>query len=620
MTADPDLIPKLSVATPPTTPNRAAALAGYATMCILVVEPDAGNGGIVATMLERTGITKIKRAFTGAQALQALTQHNGAIDLVVLDMLLPDMDGLQLCGQLGAHTTAPLILMVTPEAAWRNDLGRATGAATAVDLLFRPVHEIELIPRVRRALTLRRQMNHCTELQRRQKQTEQRARELENRVQYLAGHDPLTGLYNRARLEEAIDSALIDARAGHGQSALLYVDVDRFKMIRDYAGHPAGDRLLRNVADALRQVAGEHQIIAHIEADEFAVLLRNRSLDEGETVAEALRQTLAQVSFRTNINIYTVQASIGTAAITTAGVGCEPVIRRARQASYVAKKRGGNLVHRYQRDDAELIDREKVAHWAPLLRRALSDDHFRLVFQPVLNIGDVTIDHYEVLIRMLDDKGSLLPPGTFIPVAEQMGLIHDIDRWVITEAITVLGRQNRALPALSLSINLSGRAFQDDSLVPTIRQQLEKTGIEPSRVTFEITETAAVNNFQRTRAMVTQLHNLGCRFALDDFGAGFASYSYLKEFPFDSLKIDGAFIKNLPHDETDQILVKSMVNIARTLGKKTTAEFVGNSQTLELLRDYGVDRAQGFYIGRPDAAITQVVPGALQDRITVGLK
>jgi diguanylate cyclase (GGDEF)-like protein len=429
----------------------------------------------------------------------------------------------------------------------------------------------------------------------------------------LAGHDELTGLFNRGRLEEALETALIEARSGHGDSALLHIDIDRFKLIRNHAGHAASDRLLRGVADVLRQAGGPRHLLAHVEGDEFAVLLRGTTLTAAADIAEALRQALARLRFQADTNAYTVQSSIGLVAITSgAESNHEQLMSHAQQASYVARRRGGNIIHCYREDDPELLDQKKIAQWAPRIRRALSQGLFRLVFQPVLRIADMTIDHYEVLVRMLDDQGDMLSPALFIPVAEQLGMIHEIDRWVISEAIELLHKAAPQFPTLAFNINLSGRAFQDELLLPAIRDSLTKAGVRPDRITFEITETAAINNYEQTREMVTELRALGCRFALDDFGAGFASYNYLKEFPFDFLKIDGAFITNLANDSTDQVLVKSMVDVAHMLGKKTTAEFVGDPETLALLGSYGVDHAQGFFIGKPAPTIESGLPPALR--------
>jgi diguanylate cyclase (GGDEF)-like protein len=435
---------------------------------------------------------------------------------------------------------------------------------------------------------------------------------LQDRIRWLSEHDELTGLYNRHYLEEAVKTAILDAQTGGGHCALLHIDIDRFRLIRNYAGLAACDRLLNEIADAMRQICGARHCLVRVEGDQFAALLKDVSMSAAIEIGQALRQTLARVGFVSGANRYTVRASIGIAAIDAGSTGGhEQIMREAHQASFVAKQRGGNMVHCYNREDAELADQQKVSHWAPLIRAALADGRFRLVFQPVLRIADMTIDHFEVLVRMVGEDGALLSPQAFIPVAEQVGMIHDIDRWVVGAAIDVLRDTAGDLPDIAFNVNLSGRAFEDELLLPTIEERLFASGVNASRITFEITETAAIGNFEQTRAMVDKLRALGCRFALDDFGAGFASYSYLKEFPFDFLKIDGAFITNVARDSTDQVLVKSMVDVAHTLGKQTTAEFVGDRETLSLLGRYGVDHAQGFFIGRPDPAIRRELPPAL---------
>ncbi|HEY4732087.1 MAG TPA: EAL domain-containing protein, partial [Gammaproteobacteria bacterium] len=240
-----------------------------------------------------------------------------------------------------------------------------------------------------------------------------------------------------------------------------------------------------------------------------------------------------------------------------------------------------------------------AVYWVPRIRDALANNKFRLLFQPVINLSTGVTQHYEALIRMTGDKDELITPDKFIPIAERMGLIHDIDLWVVKHAIDVLHQLPAHQSNLSLNINLSSHAFQDPALLPLVRDRLASTGVAANRITFEITETAAVANFEQTREMVCQLRELGCSFALDDFGAGFSSFNYLKQFPVDYQKIDGGFITNLVNDPIDQTLVKSIIEIARTLGKHTVAEFVESAEVLNMLKEYGANYAQGYHIGKP---------------------
>ena len=254
-----------------------------------------------------------------------------------------------------------------------------------------------------------------------------------------------------------------------------------------------------------------------------------------------------------------------------------------------------------------MLTLRSAIHWVPLIRDALTNNKFTLVFQPVLDLKNRTIAHYETLIRMIGNDGELITPNNFIPVAEKMGLIHDIDIWVVSHAIDILNALPEKHKNTSFNINLSSHAFQDTTLLPLLKKKIEKTGIQASRITFEITETAAIANFSQTREMILNIRKLGCRFALDDFGSGFSSFNYIKEFPVDYLKIDGTFITNLANDQVDQTLIKSMIEIARKLNKKTIAEFVENKMVLDLLVQYGADYAQGYFIGKPSPELAENV-------------
>src|SRR3569832_2908708 len=304
------------------------------------------------------------------------------------------------------------------------------------------------------------------------------------------------------------------------------------------------------------------------------------------------------------------------APITSARASASPSSRRARSQAPAkslrvptrpvtsAKTHGRNVVHLFNKEDTEMVTLRSAIHWVPLIRDALANDKFKLVFQPVLDIKENRVSHYESLIRMMSNDGRLITPNHFIPVAENMGLLHDVDLWVVSHAIDVLHELPAQQSHISMNINLSSYAFQDKALLPTVRKKLGETGVRAERISFEITETAAIANYDQTRKMILLLRELGCQFALDDFVAGFNSFRHVKEFPVDFLKIDGCFFRNLAKDTVDQSLVRSMIDIARTLGKKIVAEFVEDRESLELLYEWGADYAQGYYIGKPQLEIT----------------
>lgn len=574
-------------------------------MGILVVDDMPTNLMLLRAMLENGGFHNVLCFQSGKDILGYLTENDvnrADIGAVLVDIVMPDMDGYALCRQLHSlpeWADVPVI-MITAHERWQEQTVHLAYESGATDILFRPVRPTELLPRIISALSLKRERD----LRRhREQELEAELAErkiMEARLQYLVGHDDLTGLYNRRRLEQALEQAVLAASEKGQSSALLYLDLDQFKVINDSEGHIAGDRLLVTVANILRQRIRTSDILARISSDEFGLLLEDTDVASARQTAEEVRRSLENHRFEIHGKTYHIGISISMTMIgPDETVTSSEALARADQACFIAKSRGRNVVHLYSHDDTEMLALQSDAHWVPHIRDALAQDRFTLVFQPVVSIADGSVRHFEALLRMVGNDGGLIQPGEFIVVAERMGLIHDIDRWVVRRALEVMAGLGQDYADVSFNINLSGYAFQDPSLVPQIQDMLSATGLAADRLTFEITETAAIANLNKMRAMVNQLRALGCRFALDDFGTGFSSYNYLKQFPVDYLKIDGSFILGLADDPVDQTLVKSMVEVARTLGKKTIAEFVSDQRTMEILRDYGVDYAQGYYIGMP---------------------
>jgi diguanylate cyclase (GGDEF)-like protein len=584
-------------------------------MRILIVDDTPDNIDLVKAMLEKSGFTNTVSAPSGPEALECMRDSikDGVsdIDIVLLDVMMPKMDGYEVCRVLRSHSEWADIptIMITANAAWKDDIARASFDAGATDIMFKPIRRSELIPRVISALSLKRERD----LRKRREQeleTELAERKvMEARLQYLVAHDDLTGLSNRRRLEQALDHAIHEAQENHHSSALFYIDLDQFKVVNDLEGHVVGDRLLVSIANRLRREIGTKDLLARISSDEYAILIEQIEEQSAFEKAQSLRKLLDDFHYHVDDREYHIGASIGVALIRAdEPVTTSEVLARADQACYVAKTHGRNMVHMYSQEDTEMHTLRSAVYWVPLIRDALANNKFKLFFQPVLSLNSNEVTHYEALIRMVGEKGEFVTPDNFIPVAERMGLIHDIDLWVVGHAIDVLKNLPADKSHISLNINLSSYAFQDPELLPLVRDKLATTGVAAERLTFEITETAAVANFAQTREMVRQLRALGCRFALDDFGAGFNSFNYVKQFPVDYLKIDGTFITNLVNDVIDQTLVKSMVEIARTMQKQIIAEFVESKEILELLRQYGVDYAQGYYIGVPGKTIGGEIP------------
>ena len=581
------------------------------TMTVLIVDDVPDNVDLLRTMLNKSGFTRIITAASGREAVQHLRDNmrdeRSTVDAVLLDIMMPEMDGYEVCRTLRRHDVwADIpVIMVTANATWQEKVSRESFDAGATDVLFKPIRRVDLMPRIISALALKKERD-LRKVREQELETELAERRImEARLQHLVSHDDLTGLYNRRRLEQQLEIAVLRARKKQRLSALLYIDLDYFKVINDAEGHITGDSLLIEVANVLRHEIGLGDVLARVSADEYAILLENVSETTALETAERLRKILDDYHYHSNDRTYHIGASIGVAIIQAGELAsASEILARADQACYVAKTHGRNVVHLFNKEDTEMVTLRSAIHWVPLIRDALANDKFKLVFQPVLDIKENRVSHYESLIRMMSNDGRLITPNHFIPVAENMGLIHDVDLWVVSHAIDVLHELPAQQSHISMNINLSSYAFQDKALLPTVRKKLGETGVRAERITFEITETAAIANYDQTRKMILQLRELGCQFALDDFGAGFNSFRHVKEFPVDYLKIDGSFIRNLAKDTVDQSLVRSMIDIARTLGKKIVAEFVEDRESLELLYEWGADYAQGYYIGKPQLEIT----------------
>jgi diguanylate cyclase (GGDEF)-like protein len=582
-------------------------------MSILLVDDIVDNVELMKSMLSRSGFTNILSAISGKTAIECLQKqvknNISTIDLVLLDIMMPGMDGYELCRILRSHeewADIPVI-MVTANASWQEKVVRESFEVGATDIMFKPIRRVDLMPKIISALSLKKERD-LRKSREQELETELSERRIvEARLQHLVNHDDLTGLCNRRRLEQQLELVVAQARKKGKISALLYVDLDHFKVINDAEGHAAGDRLLIEVANVFRHEIGMAGLLARISSDEYTVLFEDITEDEALKVAERVRQVMENFQFTTNNNTYHIGTSIGVAIINPGDIiTSSEILARADQACYVAKTHGRNIVHLFSKEDTEMLTLRSAIHWVPLIRDALAHNKFMLVFQPVLDLKNKTITHYETLIRMIGNDGKLIEPNNFIPVAEKMGLIHDIDLWVVNRAIDILHELPEKHKNTSFNINLSSHAFQDTALLPLLKEKLAGTGIDAGRITFEITETAAIANFSQTREMIMNIRELGCRFALDDFGSGFSSFNYIKEFPVDYLKIDGAFISNLLHDQVDQTLIKSMIEIAKKLNKKTVAEFVESKKVLDLLIQYGADYAQGYFIGKPSAELKDI--------------
>lgn len=421
-------------------------------------------------------------------------------------------------------------------------------------------------------------------------------------LKYMAEHDGLTGLYNRRYFHGEWERLVARAkRPGSQACALLYIDLDNLKYVNDIIGHSAGDQVLIEVAAILNKRARKSDLIARLGGDEFAVLLYNTNAKRTKQVAESFREKIADYSFRQGTEVVDVGCSIGVVMVSSTSKSAEETLSQADMACRLAKREGRNRVHVFElEDESNLVNMSLDMGWARRIREAVKHDRFVLAYQPIVNTQTGVVDAFEVLIRMLDDKDELILPFGFLPSAERFGLAVDIDKWVITHAIETLVEQRKVLPGLRFAINLSGQTFSDPSVADLILMTLHATGLDPVALIFEVTETVAIADLTRAQSFLSKLQEIGCETALDDFGSGFSSFAYLRDLPVGCVKIDGHFVKNLAKSSVDQAMVKGMNDIVHALGKKTVAEFVEDEESLQLLKEYGVDYAQGYHLGKPD--------------------
>jgi diguanylate cyclase (GGDEF)-like protein/PAS domain S-box-containing protein len=417
-------------------------------------------------------------------------------------------------------------------------------------------------------------------------------------LEYLVDHDFLTGLYNRRWFERELAREVERASRYGTPGAVLLLDLDHFKDINDTLGHKAGDDLLKGVAGLLKRRARQADVLARLGGDEFALLLPQTPADHAEIVADEIVKSLNRRMAANAGESVVITASVGVAL--SDGLTDTELLAYADLAMYEAKAAGRNRFAVYlpakggrERVSARLAEAERIRH-------AVEEDRLLLYSQPVLDLKTNEIYSHELLVRLPGDRSDEpLMPSAFLYVAERFGLIQAVDGWVVRSAIRLIAEHARTGRQLVLSVNLSGKSVVDPKLGLLIEAALDESGIDPARLIFELTETAAISSFEQARVLATRLRSRGCQFALDDFGAGFGSFYYLKHFPFDFIKIDGGFIRGLVSSPMDQLVVQAIVTIARGLGKKTVAEFVAEQETTSLLRKIGVDYAQGYCIGEP---------------------
>ncbi|MAB97781.1 MAG: PAS domain S-box protein [Pseudomonadaceae bacterium] len=501
---------------------------------------------------------------------------------LALDKLLP---------HAGTQTVAPATSILEQMSSDNNEstahkLMRADGSAVVVTLMAAPIRNQDKISGMVLVLhDMTREHQYIANLS------------------WQASHDALTGLLNRREFDRRLSRSLENLQQQQSEHALMYLDLDQFKIINDTCGHAAGDQLLRQVCTALQSCLRENDTLARLGGDEFGVLLENCPAAISTKLAEQLRLAVEALRFSWNGRSFNVSASIGLVTLEQSQITLEDSLRAADVACYMAKDKGRNRVQLYHPENTELSLRFGEMAWAQRIHQALKEHRFELYAQEIMP-AQKDLDngiHIELLLRLRDEDNQLVAPGHFMPAAERYGLMPMLDHWVVENALgIIIERKDAGLePIQTCAINLSGSTIGDPEFLAFLRQQLKRPGIDPRQICFEITETSAIANLTDAMHFIKELQVLGCKFSLDDFGVGMSSFAYLKNLPVDYLKIDGGFVKDMLSDPIDRAMVEMINRIAQVMGKATIAEFVENEQIRQELEDIGVDYVQGYGIAKP---------------------
>jgi diguanylate cyclase (GGDEF)-like protein len=532
----------------------------------------------------------------GAEAALEVIEQEGPFAVVVSDMRMPGMDGLQLLSKLKEISPHTVRIMLTGNADQKTAVD-AVNKGKVLKFLTKPCNPETLADAIEAGLS---QYTQALEKHTVLEQSAAEVRELSERLYIQSHHDILTGLHNRQAFELQLQAFFETAQTGIKEHALCHLDLDHFHVINDTCGHVAGDEALRQISNLLSSKLRRGDLLARLAGDEFGLLLADCPLNEAEGIIQRLHQTLKQYRFDWEGKAYKVGVSIGLVPLNAETGSVTAALSTVETACHVAMEQGYNRLQIGSVQDKELTHRLNKAQWANHIIQALKENRFRLYSQPINPIEESNEgEHYEILVRMLDERGEVIPPGRFLEAAEHYCLSPQLDRWVIQNTAEWLAHNPDKLQRLSIcSINLSGRSLGDEEVLRFITQIFEKfPTIEPERICFEVTETAAITHLYRSIGFIKVLKRKGFRFALDDFGSGFSSFAYLKNLPVDFLKIDGMFVRQMHTNPIDRAMVKSINEIGKLMGKKTIAEFVENKAILDILRILKVDYAQGYYFG-----------------------
>ncbi len=549
---------------------------------VLIVEDSEDDAMLLLRQLRHGGYKPISKRIDSAVEMQtALEQEHW--DLIITDHNMPGFNSTEALELARAHDpNIPFILV-----------SGSIGEEIAVDAMKSGAHDYvmkgnltRLIPAIGREL--------------REAKNRREHQAAQAKIKHMAFHDSLTGLINRAEFEHRLMNALEMSQQNNDLHALLYIDLDQFKVVNDSCGHLAGDELLRRLSRRLQSSIRDSDTLARLGGDEFGLLLNNCPLDKAESIAHELLEHIRNYVFIWGDRTFKVGASIGLVQITGEKEIAE-ILSLADMACFAAKDRGRNRIHIHTESDDELTLRRGDLQWLQRLQEAMANNGLLLYSQLIKDLRG-TNSHHELLLRMIDDDGGIITPDRFIPAAERFNLMPEIDRWVIHHACEQIHLKRTTEPNAArtlIFVNLSATSLSDDTLADYIKTELETFDLAPEWLGFEITETAAIADFDCALTMINTLRKLGCKVSLDDFGTGMSSFSYLKSLKVDFIKIDGSFVRAMLEDPMDYSIVQAVNTIGHIAGIKTIAEFVETLDIQEKLVELGIDYAQGYAIQRP---------------------
>jgi len=569
------------------------------TLRLVVVEDSEDDVILLQRVLSSAGYElDLLRVESGKELEKALVSAVQAWDLVITDHNIPGFSSIEALKTVKEFDESLPVIIVSGSIG--EDIAVAAMKAGAQDYIMKD-NLVRLVPAIEREL--------------RDVESRRARKRAEDTIRHMAYHDSLTGLINRAEFERRLKRVLYGLNNGKADHALFYLDLDQFKIINDTCGHVAGDELLRQLAIILHKPIRESDTLARLGGDEFGILLENCPLIYAQEIADNLIKVVKEFHFIWKNQTFKIGASIGLVMLNNAEQSMTDVLSAADMACYAAKDAGRNRYHLYREDDSSLIRRHGEMKWVSRIHEALNNNSFTLYQQMMLAVDDQSdlVTNFEFLIR-LNDNGEIIAPGAFIPAAERYGLMPLIDRWVIKQAfqhIVDITRTNTALRRATYFLNLSGTSLSDKAFFDFLREQFAEHPLAAEQICFEVTETAAITNLASTVEFIKQLKELGCQFALDDFGAGLSSFSYLKSLPVDYLKIDGGFVQDMLDDPMDAAIVAAVNNIGHVAGLKTVAEFVENTEIMDALGEIGVDYAQGYALAKP-APVEELIIKAKQ--------